>query len=296
MDNNKTTNRLTLAFFLNLLFAIIELIGGILTNSTAIIADAFHDFMDAIAIGAAVFIEKYSKKPPTNTFTYGYRRFNLLSAMVMSVILLVGASGMIYQAIINFSTTKEVHSLGMLLLAILGILVNGFAFLKIKQGNNTDHNHSHAHSHTHTNNANSKAIMLHLLEDVLGWIAVLIGSAIMYFTNWFWIDSFLTVAIALFISYNAIKNLYSVFLVLLQKAPTSINVQMIKDAILKLDSNAIIVALNVWTIDGENHVATIKLALKATDLDHINVLKNQIKNIFSDNNINNLTIDIDTAL
>lgn len=295
MENKQSANsQLSLAFFLNLLFAIVEFVGGILTNSTAIIADAFHDFMDAIAIGIAVYMDKFSKKDASVTFTYGYRRFSLLSAIIMSSILLIGAVFMIYNGIISINKPKEVNSLGMLGLAILGIIVNGFAFLRIKKGDSQEnHNHAHSHSHSHTSHdANSNAIMLHLLEDVLGWIAVLIGAAVMYFTNWFWIDSFLTIAIALFIAYNALKNLLSTFSILMQAVPKDINIEKIKTAILQLNDIQQITALNIWTIDGQQHIATIKVQ---TNTNNFQEIKQHIQTVFTQQNISNVTIQIDFA-
>lgn len=285
--------QLSLAFFLNLSFAIIELIGGILTNSTAIIADAFHDFMDAVAIGIAVYMDKFSKKPASARFTYGYRRFALLSAIIMSVILLVGAVFMAYNGIVGINTPKEVNSRGMLGLAVLGIAVNGFAFLRIKKGDAHEH-HSHSHAHGHqSHDANSKAIMLHLLEDVLGWIAVLIGAAVIYFTNWFWIDSALTIAIALFIAYNALKNMYGTFTILLQAVPEGINIEKIKIDLLQLNTLQQIIALNIWTIDGQQHIATIKVQ---TNNNNLHDIKQQIQTVFNKYNIGNVTIQIDFML
>src|SRR5690606_29460863 len=134
----------------------------------------------------------------------------------------IGAIVMIFNGITSFSVIKEVHSSGMFVLALLGIAVNGFAFIKIKNGNVSHH---HTHNHTHAlHDANTKAIMLHLLEDVLGWVAVLTGAVVMYFTQWFWIDGLLTIVIALFIGYNAIKNLWQTFTVLLQAIPFSVNI------------------------------------------------------------------------
>lgn len=286
--NNKANKQLSLAFFLNLFFAVIELVGGILTNSTAIIADAFHDFMDAVAIGIAVYMDKFSKKPASSTFTYGYRRFALLSAIIMSVILLAGAIFMAYNGIVTINTPREVNSIGMLGLAVLGIAVNGFAFLRIKKGDAHEH-HSHLHAHQ-SHDANSKAIMLHLLEDVLGWIAVLIGAAVMYFTNWFWIDSALTIAIALFIAYNALKNMYGTFTILLQAVPEGINIEKIKNDLLQLNTIQKITALNIWTIDGQQHIATITVQTNTNNLQEI---KQHIQTVFTQHNISNVTIQID---
>ena len=289
MSTKQSANaQLSLAFFLNLFFAVIELVGGILTNSTAIIADAFHDFMDAVAIGIAVYMDKFSKKPASSTFTYGYRRFALLSAIIMSVILLVGAVFMAYNGIVTINTPKEVNSIGMLGLAVLGIAVNSFAFLRIKKGDAHEH-HSHSHAHQ-SHDANSKAIMLHLLEDVLGWIAVLIGAAVMYFTNWFWIDGALTIAIALFIAYNALRNLYDTFVVLLQVVPKEIDLQKLTTELSQINHITKINDLKVWSMDGQQHIATIKVQTSTNNLQEI---KQHIQTIFTQHNISNVTIQID---
>lgn len=287
--DNKANNQLSLAFFLNLFFAVIELVGGILTNSTAIIADAFHDFMDAVAIGIAVYMDKFSKKPASSTFTYGYRRFALLSAIIMSAILLVGAAFMLYNGFIFINKPREVNSLGMLGLAVLGIAVNGFAFLRIKKGN--EHEHHHAHAHT-SHDGNSKAIMLHLLEDVLGWIAVLLDAIVMYFTNWYWIDSVLTIAIALFIAYNALRNLYDTFAVLLQAVPKEIDLQKLTTELSQINHITKINDLNVWSIDGQQHIATLKIQVSTANVEEI---KQQVQTVFTKYNISNVTIQTDAT-
>ncbi len=284
--HTSSERQLSLAFFLNLCFAVIELIGGILTNSTAIIADAFHDFMDAVAIGIAVYIDKFSKKPASINFTYGYRRFSLLSAVILSVILLVGAVFMIYNDMAFLNQPKHVNSMGMLALAVLGIAVNGFAFLKIK---NSNEHHHHEHAHV-THDANSKAIMLHLLEDVLGWIAVLIGAIVMYFTNWFWIDSLLTIAIALFIAYNAFRNLFDTFKILLQAVPESISFNKIKESIAQINDVMNVEELNIWSLDGIETIATTTVTI--TNISNYNNVQAAIKQIFKNNNIQKNTIEI----
>ncbi len=220
--NTATNNRkaLSLAFWLNLVFSVIELIGGIVTNSTAIMTDALHDFTDAMTIGLAVWLEKISRKSATDTFTFGFKRFSLLSALGMSLFLLIGSVVMAISAVKALITPEAVSSQGMLGLAVLGIVVNGAAFFNIKNGGSHNHAHNHAHSHTHNHssdnlNQNSKAIMLHLLEDLLGWIAVLVGATIIYFTNWFWVDAVLAILIAVYIGYNACCNIYETMGILL---------------------------------------------------------------------------------
>jgi cobalt-zinc-cadmium efflux system protein len=251
-------NGLSLAFWLNLLFSIIEVIGGILTNSTAIIADAFHDFMDAIAIGFAVLLEKLSGKKRTSKFSYGYKRFSLLAALGMSAFLLTGAVLMCFSAYQSFLNPEPVNSVGMLGLAILGIAVNGFAFLRIKQSNN----HAHHHGHAHTTNHNSRAIMLHLLEDVLGWVAVLIGATVIYFTGWYWIDGVLALAIAVFIGYNATKNLINSMKVLLQSVPENVNIDDLANELKNIEGIENIHDLHIWSLDGSYHIGSLHAVVK----------------------------------
>ncbi|WLD23021.1 cation diffusion facilitator family transporter [Flavobacterium dauae] len=286
---SKASKGLSLAFFLNLFFAIIELIGGILTNSTAIIADAFHDFMDAVAIGVAVYMDKFSRKPKSSSFSYGYRRFSLLSAIIMSGILLAGAVLMIVHAVQSFDSVKEVNSIGMFGLAVLGIAINGFAFLKIKKGGTATHHHAHSHV---TRDANSTAVMLHLLEDVLGWIAVLVGSIIIYFTQWYYIDGVLTLGIALFIGYNAFKNLWKTFKVLLQAVPEGIAIETIHKEIENLPEVTVIRELFIWTMDGQNHIATLEIETEDLILEDRKHLMKEIRELFDRYHIHQVTIQI----
>lgn len=286
----KASKGLSLAFFLNLFFAVIELIGGILTNSTAIIADAFHDFMDAVAIGLAVYMDKFSRKPKSSSFSYGYRRFSLLSAIIMSVILLIGAVFMIVHAVQSFDVVKEVNSIGMFGLAVLGIAINGFAFLRIKREGAIAHHHAHSHK---MGDANSTAVMLHLLEDVLGWVAVLVGAIVIYFTQWYWIDGVLTIGIALFISYNAFRNLWNTFKILLQAVPEGIPVEILREEIENLPEIIAIEELFVWTMDGQNHIATIEIKTEDFPLSEDRKrLINEIKSLFDGYHIHQVTIQI----
>ncbi len=289
--NSTKTNALNLAFWLNLIFSVIELIGGILTNSTAIITDALHDFTDAMAIGMAVFLEKFSTKPATDKFTFGYQRFSLLSALTMSAFLFGGSLFMIITAIQSFASSKIVHSEGMLALAVLGIVVNGLAFFNIK---NSDHSHQHAHTHSHgdnhqnSNNQNSKAIMLHLLEDLLGWVAVLIGAGVIYVTNWYWIDGALAICIALFIGFNALKNFIESMKILLMATPDNIDLTKLKAEIINLEQINEIKQLRVWSLDGNTNIASVQL-VTTEHIDNAQLLIT-IQQIFAEFSLNDVTI------
>jgi cobalt-zinc-cadmium efflux system protein len=274
------SNALTFAFFLNLGFSIIELVGGILTNSTAIVADSFHDFMDAMAIGVAVYFEKISKKKRTEQFSYGYRRFNLVSALGLSVVLLVGAAVMVYNAILSFQIPKEVHSLGMLGLAILGMLVNGAAFFRLKNDEES--------------NNNRKAVMLHILEDVLGWIAVFVGSIIIYFTHWNWIDGLLAIGIAGFISYNAIKNIIDTMKIMLQSVPENIDVEQLSKDIRNIEEVVDFHDLRIWTMDGNYHVGSLHVQIPTDSKIKYAELYDKVQVVLLNYHIEHATIQVET--
>jgi len=280
---------LSLAFWLNLSFSVIEVTGGILTNSTAIIADAFHDFMDAVAIGIAVWLEKFSGKKRTAKFSYGYKRFSLLAALGMSAFLITGAVLMSVSAIRSFSTPKEVNSLGMLALAFFGVAINGFAYLRIKNGNSSSHGHAHMH------NQNSKAIMLHLLEDALGWIAVLIGAAVIYFTGWNWIDGALALGIAGFIGYNATRNLIDTLKVLLQSVPEHINIDQLQEAIGNIEGIEDVHDLHIWSMDGVYHIGSMHVIIHPSENNREDHIYAAIVQLLEQHNIQHPTIQFETA-
>lgn len=293
--NHSHKSRLSLAFWLNLSFSIIEIVGGILTNSTAIVADAFHDFTDAIVIGLAVLLEKLSGKKRTAIFSYGYKRFSLLSALGMSVFLLVGAVFMSISAYHSFINPKEVNSIGMLWLAILGIAVNGYAFLKIKHSNGHS-SHHHGHSHSHDMDFNSKAIMLHLLEDVLGWVAVLIGAVVIYFTGWFWIDGVLVLAIAIFIGYNATKNLISTMKILLQSVPENVNVAQLSNELKQIGGIENIHDLHIWSLDGNYNIGSLHAVINTIDKDREADILSSVLQLMEKHKIQHPTIQLETTI
>ncbi|WP_306354140.1 cation diffusion facilitator family transporter [Flavobacterium sp. '19STA2R22 D10 B1'] len=292
---------LSIAFWLNLSFSIIEVIGGILTNSTAILADAFHDFMDAMAIGSAVLLEKISGKKRSSKFSYGYKRFTLLSALGMAVFLLIGAVGMIIKAVESFMQPHEVNSTGMVWLALLGIAINGFAFLKIRKSNkegqkeDCDHSHGHSHAHNHGSNHNSRAVMLHLLEDVLGWVAVLIGAIVIHFTNWFWIDPLLAIGIALFISYNATNIMISTMKIFLQSVPEDVNVEDLSKELQNIEGIQSFHDLHIWTMDGNYNIGTLHIVVKDSNIPLMEQINKKVMNLMKQYNIQHPTLQLETT-
>lgn len=270
------------ALILNSVFTVIEFIGGVYTNSVAIISDAIHDLGDTIAIAAALVLEKQSGKGRTAMFSYGKRRFSILAAFLTSLILIIGAVIILREAIPRFFAIEPVKTTGVLWLAVAGILFNGLAILRLRTGE--------------PQSLNQRAVMLHLVEDALGWIAVLVGAVIMYFTHWFWIDPLLSVGIAIFVLYNAIRNIIATLRIFLQAAPASVDTQAIVNELLMLPGVQAVHDVHLWSMDGEKNVLSLHLVVDSSiDMRAAGKLLQQARDITSARNIYHPTIQVEPA-
>ncbi|MDL2241428.1 cation diffusion facilitator family transporter [Bacteroidales bacterium OttesenSCG-928-L03] len=278
LHHHGATENIALAFFLNLGFCIIELIGGILTNSIAILSDALHDFGDSIALGLAWVFQKKSQQQPNVRYTYGYKRFSLLSAIINSIILVAGSAFVIYESVKRVLEPAETNAHGMLLLAILGVIINGIAILRLRKGSSV----------------NERVVSLHLLEDVLGWIAVLIGSIVMIFADLPILDPILSLAIACFILFNVYRNLKTVFQVILQAKPDNVDTRKVEEALMGIPGVESIHDLHIWTMDSEYNVATVHLVLKQTlSLEDQQRIRAEAHHLLIDLGIEHATVEIE---
>jgi len=214
-NNHKSTNNIRLAFVLNFLFTIVEIVGGFWISSIAILSDALHDFGDSISLGLSWYLEKVSQKKRTKGFTYGYRRFSLLAVFINSVILIGGSLYILSEAIPKIINQGESNVQGMFILAVIGIIVNGLAFLRTRKGKTM----------------NERVVTWHLLEDVLGWAAILIASVAMMIWEIPILDPILAVLITLYILWNVIKNLKKTVTIFLQGVPETVEISDIEKGV-----------------------------------------------------------------
>lgn len=273
------SKNILIAFFLNAGFAVIELIGGYLTNSVAIYSDALHDFGDSLALLFSYFAEKLSHKDADEKYTFGYRRFSMLSALVNGVILLSGSLFVIFEASKRIMSPEVVAPEGMLGLAILGILVNSFAAYRLSKDDGT----------------NTKMVMLHLLEDLLGWIAVFIVSIVLLFKPWFVLDSILSILISLMILRGVYKNLIKIGFIFLQKFPDELEFEKLKKEIVKLDLVKDIHAIKGWSIDDSTFYLRFHVLVpQETTIEKIDVLKAQIKETLKEYRVQHSTVEFES--
>ncbi len=276
-SHSQSSEKIGWAFFLNFGFTIIEFIGGWLTNSTAIMADAVHDLGDTLSIGSAWLLNKLGTKSATKEFTYGYRRLSLLGALINGIVLIVGSAWILYEAVPRLSNPEMPETEGMIALAILGVLVNGFAAYKLHGGKSL----------------NEKVLNWHLLEDVLGWVAVLIVAIVMQFKDWPVLDPVLSIGFTLFILFNVIRNLISTVKLFFQASPDNSLLQKVTDKLLELDAVSDLHHLHIWSLDGEHHVATVHVVSQFESKAEYLELKESVSNALQGFELSHTTIEIE---
>lgn len=269
----KTEKNILIAFILNLVFSVFEFFGGIFTGSVAIISDAVHDLGDAASIGLSYFLEKKSKKQPDKTHTYGYARYSVMGSVVTTVILLIGSAAVIYNAVMRLINPVQINYDGMIVFALVGVVVNLAAAFFTREGGSL----------------NQRAVNLHMLEDVLGWVVVLVGAVVMRFTDISIIDPIMSICVAVFIFVNAVKNLGEVLDVFLEKAPRGICIDELKEHIAKIDGVLGVHHIHVWSMDGQHSYATMHIVANG-DAHHI---KHEVREHLLEHGIVHATLELE---
>lgn len=245
----RSDRKILLAFILNLGFSIAEFIGGTLTGSVAIISDALHDFGDAAAIAVSAYLERKSKRPPDEKYTFGYGRFSVVGGAINGLILLFGSVIVISSSVIRLVSPSPIHYDGMIIMAVFGVGVNLLAAYVTHGGHSL----------------NQRAVNLHMLEDVLGWVVVLIGAIVMRFTNWWFIDPIMSMGVAVFILINAIGTLRDILQILLEKSPTGISPSEVIKKLEEIDGVGHVHHIHLWSLDGEHAFATVHIVSQSDE-------------------------------
>ncbi|MDH4261471.1 MAG: cation diffusion facilitator family transporter [Spirochaetia bacterium] len=267
------------AVALNFIFTIIEIFGALWTNSMAIFSDAIHDLGDTIILSFSYYSEKFANKTTDDeNYTYGLSRLPLLSAFISSFVLLGGSVFILFTAIPRLFHPNDINVEGMMLLAILGVIINAGAILRLKNNEGL----------------NSRVLALHLLEDVLGWVAVLIVSIVMHFYYLPILDPILSIGITLYILYRVLGNLKKSLLLFIQKAPLNINVHEIKKDILNMDEVYEICDFHIWSLDSIRHIFTIHIRIKQKLPEKkVSSIKDNIRKILKTHGSFHSTIEIE---
>jgi cobalt-zinc-cadmium efflux system protein len=278
-DHTDVTN-IKAAFLLNLFFTIIEIIGGFLTNSIAILSDAIHDLGDCLSLGLAWYFQKVAKKGSDTSYSYGYKRFSLLGAIINSIVLVTGSVLILTVAIPRLIHPMSANTTGMFWLAILGVLVNGAAVFRLKKGKSI----------------NERVVSLHLLEDVLGWLAILVGSIVMHFFDVPVLDPIMSVGIACFVLFNVFRNVRQSMRIILQGIPYEVNITDVSTHLLRFEGVESIHDLHVWSVDGTYNVLTVHVVLSsALEMEKLAEFKAEIRDSLQEVGIQHATIEFETS-
>ena len=270
----KSEKNILVAFILNLAFSVFEFIGGIFTNSVAIISDSIHDIGDAASIGVSYFLERKSKRQPDNTYTYGYLRYSVIGSVITVLILFLGSVFVIINAVSRILNPAEINYDGMIVFAAVGVAVNTVAAIVTRKGESL----------------NQRAVNLHMFEDVLGWAVVLIGAVVMRFTDFKLIDPILSICVALYIFIHALIHLKEVLDLFLFKIPEGISVDEITEHLTEIPGVLGVHHVHVWSMDGSRNYATMHVV---TDRDHASV-KEAVKKELAEHGITHATIEMES--
>jgi cobalt-zinc-cadmium efflux system protein len=277
-DQDSSTEKIQAAFFLNLLFTIFEIVGGLWTNSLAIVSDALHDLGDSISLGLSWYLDRYSKKGKDSRFSYGYRRFSLLAAFLNTLVLLGGGFIVVSEAIPRLMNPQPTHAPGMILFAIAGILINGLAVLRLRGGQTL----------------NMQVVAWHLLEDVLGWVAVLVVSLVLLFWEVYILDPILSILITLYVLWNVLRNLRRTSALFLQAVPENYDVAHLEEKLLELENVSSVHHTHLWSLDGEHHVLTAHIVVDpCTTRDQVLNLKQEINQLTAGMHLSHTTLEIE---
>lgn len=270
------SKNLKIVFFLNLAFTLFELTGGFWVNSVAILSDALHDLGDSLALGLAWFLIEKAQQKGSKQFSFGYQRFSLLGALINSVVLIAGSIFIISEAVGRILEPEHSDAAGMALFAIVGVAVNGFAAWKMSSGKSL----------------NERVVSLHLLEDVLGWVAVLVVAIVLLFVDIHYLDPALSLVITLWVLYNAGRRLLETGRLFLQGVPKGIHLDEIKAKLLAVEHVEALHHTHVWSLEGENHVFTTHVELQGIErFSQVMAAKAQIRKILEEYPFSHYTIE-----
>lgn len=249
------------ALILNVTFAVIQLVGGLLSNSVAVLSNAFHDFGDALALAVALVLERVSAKQADSYYSYGYRRWSLVSALWTGGILIAGTIWIWIESIERLNSPEPVQPEIMLLMAVLGVVINAYSWYRMSKGSSL----------------NEEMLSWHFIEDMLGWVLVLGLSVVLYFMDWFWLDSVVAMGLSLWISYNVSKRFIKVGSLFLQRTPDGVEIPQVEKSINQVPGVKAVHHTHIWSVDGQDHILTTHVVLTEAGWAKMIEVKSQIK-------------------
>ena len=279
----KSKKTLYVTLFLTLFFALMELFGGLFSNSLSLVGDSFHMFSDVLALGASMVAIYFEAKKPTEKFTYGFLRLEVVVAFLNGIVLMLISVGMIYESVIRFFNPRKIDFGSMFFIALTGLIFNivitWILFSSTKK----------------ENNINIKSAMLHFLRDLLNSAGVIISSIIIYFTDFVYIDIIMSVVISVIIFTGGYKISKEAFFILMEAVPSEINLSALRNELLNIDGIKNIHELHVWKNDNEEISFTAHILLDNYEKHNNYRIINEIKEKLALYDIFHMTVQIENT-
>jgi len=269
---------LGIAILLNVGITVAQVVGGFISGSLALMSDAMHNFSDVLALNISWFASKLSKKDQTPSQTYGYKRAEILAALINAVSLIVIAFFLFKEAIIRFSNPVELQTGLIMILGGLSIVLNGLSVLLVQQDAKT--------------NMNMRSAYLHLLSDMISSVAVVLGGLAMYLWDVVWVDSVLSIGIALYLVYSSWGLVKESVRILMQFAPSKVNLEAINTELQLIPEVSNMHHVHVWQLDDKqiNFEAHISFNVDL-NLSRVNEILHQIEHLLEEKfEINHVTL------
>ena len=273
---DKALKNIRIVFFINLLFSLMEVVFGFMFNSMAILSDAIHDFGDSVSVGLSWFFQNYSRKEASSRFSFGHQRFSLMGALITASVLLAGSLLLLTRSIPRLLDPEEVNAQGMFYLAILAIALNGYAAWLLSRGTSK----------------NEKVLNVHMLEDVLGWVGVLVVSIVVRYTDWYILDPILSILLSIFIFYKTLPLFISTMHIFLEGVPDHVDLDRLEKDILKIEHVHAVSHLHIWSIDGEENAMNVTVFVSTDDQRIIEEIKEEIRYLTKEIRVSHSTIEI----
>jgi len=276
-NDTKTGNAFKIGITINVIFVIVEALGGYLSNSMALVADAGHNLSDVLALVFSWIAIILSRRQPTLKFTYGFRRSTILVALLNTILLLVAVGVILYETILRLSKPVQVNANNMMLVAAIGIVINAFTAWLFMKGKKTD--------------LNIRSAFVHFVADALVSFGVVVAGFIMTFSGIQWIDSlvsFVIIAVILYSSYNLLID--SVNLAL-DAVPENIRIELVRDYLADLPEVTGVHDLHIWSLGTTDTALTVHLTTcEPTDVSFISLIQHRLHEQF---NIEHSTIQVE---
>lgn len=244
-SHSKNSKYLSIAFFITVSFMIVEIIGGVLSNSLALLSDAGHMLSDALALALSFFAMKLGQKAKTESKTYGFQRTEIIAALINGVTLIFIAGMICFEAFQRFVDQPEIKVPEMLTVASIGLLVNIVSAFILHKGSEES--------------LNVKGAYLHVLGDALGSVGAIVGGIIILYTGYYFVDQIISVVIAVLILVSSINLLKETTDILLEGTPKQVDFQKIKNSLLKLESIDSVHDLHIWSLTNGQNILTCHL-------------------------------------